>query len=304
MRALASLVMRGRTQAATLAASFAVLALLLPPVSVLSSAVVGLVALREGERAGLWVMGLAGLGCGLMGGLAFGNPLPVLGYVALLWLPVWILALVLRSTRSLEAAVQAALVFGVLFIAVYFLQMDDPEAGWKELLQPFADAISQTDILSRDQQDAFMTELARWMTGLVAAGFFLQLVVALFIARWWQAMLYNPGGFRAELHSLRLSRTLAYLTLPLLAAFVMNSGGDWQLVRYLGTLAVAAYALQGLAVVHGVVGKAGAHSAWLYGMYVVLFFAMPQVSMALALTGYLDAWLDFRGRIPARKGRE
>jgi len=40
--------------------------------------------------------------------------------------------------------------------------------------------------------------LAHFMSGVAAAGSVYGLLFGLFLARWWQAALYNPGGFRAD----------------------------------------------------------------------------------------------------------
>ena len=60
MRFLASMAMRGRSQAVMAATVLAILALPLPPLSILSAAVVALVTLRRGIREGLLILGLSG----------------------------------------------------------------------------------------------------------------------------------------------------------------------------------------------------------------------------------------------------
>ena len=104
MKALASYVMRGRRQAGLLAVAFAVLAMILPPLSNVSGAIVALVTLRRGWQEGLLVSGIAVV---VVAGLAYivlGNPLLALVYFGAVWLPAWGLAWVLRATVSLRAA--------------------------------------------------------------------------------------------------------------------------------------------------------------------------------------------------------
>jgi len=300
MGGLASLVMQGRLQAVLVAAGFAMLALVAPPVSILSAAVVALVTLREGARPGLLVAGLSSVACGALALVVYSNPVPVLSFVVVLWVPVWALALLLRASRSLDLTVDGAMLVGLLIAAAYSLQVTTAE--WETLLAPVGDGLRQSGVLDEEQGRAFTTALAQWMPGLLAAGFFVQLVLALFIARWWQAKLYNPGGFRAEFHELRLHRVAAFLALPLLAVLFLEIDGGWQLIRYLGPLLVVGYFFQGLSVAHGVVAKAKMHRSWLYGLYGLLLLAMGYTVVALAVVGYTDAWLDYRARV-SRTGR-
>lgn len=261
---------------------------------------VALVTLREGAWPGLTVAGLASLVCGALALLLYANPVPVLGFVVLLWFPVWALGLVLRSSRSLDVTVQGAMLVGLLIALTFSIQVTAEQ--WQALLEPISQALRQSGVVDEQQARAFVSALALWMPGLLAAGFFVQLVLALFMGRWWQAKLYNPGGFRAEFHGLRLHQAVALLALPLLAMSLVETEGGWQLIRYLGPLLLVAYFFQGLAVAHAVVANTGMHRSWLYGLYVLLLLAMGYTLLALAALGYTDAWLDFRARF-SRTGR-
>ncbi len=296
MRFLASFAMRGRSQAVMSALVLAVASLFVPPLSILSSAVIALVTLRRGQLEGLVVAGLAGLASGLLAYMLVASPAPALGFV-LLWLPVLVVAVVLRVTRSIPLSVEAALAVGLLAIGVIYLQVSDPAIAWREALEPFSQQLTDAELLAEDQRAMFLEEMARWMTGFFAAVFFLLLVVSVFVARWWQSVLYNPGGFRQEFHALRLHRALGYAGLLLLGLRLAGFGGGGGLILDLGILLSASLMLQGLAVAHGVSALRKAHPAWLVAMYVLWFFAMPQVSMLLVAIGLADLWFDFRARV-------
>ncbi len=275
----------------------AVVSLVILPLSVLSSAVIALVTLRRGQVEALVVGGLAGLASGLLSYLAIANPVPALVFVFLLWLPVLVVALVLRITRSLPSMIYAALAVGLAVIGFYYLQVPDPGSVWREALEPVSRQLVESGFLDEAQRVLFIEQLARWMTGLLAAGFFLQLVLSVLIARWWQAMLYNPGGFRQEFHALRLHRALGIAGLLLLALQLAGVGGEGGLILDLGILLSAPLMLQGLAVAHGVAGLNKAYPVWLAAMYILYFIAMPQVWMMLAGVGLADLWFDFRARV-------
>jgi hypothetical protein len=288
--------MRGRAAATLVAAGFAILAPLVPPTGLLSSAAVGLVTLRLGERQGALLTLSATLAAALPGWMLLGSPMGALGFDLSLWLPMLVLGSVLRRTRSLPVAIETAMVFGVVLILINVLTMTDPVQDWQPILAPLSEAFRESQVLSDEQRAALVNWLARWMTGILGALFLLQMAVSLFLARWWQALLYNPGGFQAEFHALRLHRWLAYLGAPVFLLMLLGPGkaADW--VRYIGLLLVLGYFFQGLAVTHNSIARGGMRTAWLVVLYVLLVIAMPHVVLVLAVVGYTDAWLDLRAR--------
>ena len=297
MRLLASFVMRGRMQAAMAASVLALLSLLLPPVTLLSAAVVALVTLRRGLQEGALLVGLSTLACALLSLLALGVVLPVVSFVLLLWLPVWLLGGVLRVSRSLGLTLQVGLLLGLVVIAAQYTQGGDPVATWREALEPFVQSLVEAGVLQASDEAGLVETMAAWMPGVIAVGFLLQTMIALFLGRWWQALLYNPGGFRQEFHQLRMGRPLAWATLAVLGltAFAGSAGGHW--LSYLDMLLVSAWFLQGLAVIHGIVGKRRRGAGWLVAVYALLALAMPHMATVLALIGFTDSWIDMRARV-------
>ena len=300
MQLLASFAMRGRSQSVMLTTVLAMLSLLLPPLNILSSSVVALVTLRNGPAEGGLVLVLAGVASGLLAWLTLGQILPMAGFLLLMWLPVWLLSLLLRNSRSLALALVGALGLGLLVIAVQFMQTQDLAAAWRELLEPFAQSLTEAQLIDAAQQEELLGVMAYWMPGVTAAGYFLQSMLALLLARWWQAVLYNPGGFRSEFHSLRMHRAVAAITLLVLLLGMFLGVGESGFWDYLVMLLLAGWFLQGLAVVHGIVGKVGASVGWLVGMYCLVLLVMPQAVTVLAAAGFADAWIDFRARLRPR----
>lgn len=300
MKALAAFVMRGWSQATGVAVLCALLSPVLAPLSLVSAAVVALVTLRNGLMAGLQVAGAAGLVTVLAAQLVFGQLVAALAFALLLWVPMLTLALVLRSTRSLAITLQAALLFGVAIVAFYLIGFDDATAQWKTLLETALKGFFDAQDLDEESRAGLIEAMARWMTGTLAAAYFLQLVASLLLARWWQSLLYNPGGFRQEFHALRLSRVLAVVALPLFGALFVD--GLPEALRYLALPVAAAFFLQGLALAHGQLAAFKAGPGWLIGIYALLVVAPPYAFMALTTAGYADVWMDFRARVAKRSG--
>ena len=121
MKALAAFVMRGRMQATGVASVLVVLALLLTPLGILSAAVIGLVALRQGVREAALVLVMGMLALALLGLFLFGDAVALAMTGALLWLPLVILGEILRITRSFRLVVELAVIAGFLLVGLQYL---------------------------------------------------------------------------------------------------------------------------------------------------------------------------------------
>jgi hypothetical protein len=275
----------------------ALVSLLVPLLSIFSSSVIALVTLRKGYKEGLAVLGFATLASGLLAFLLFSNPAPALAFVLLLWMPPLLLAQLLRVSMSLALTITAALLVGLLVIGVIHLQMPDPVAAWKEILEPWSQELADAGLFSEEDRALFVEKQAPRMTGMLAAASALQLMLSLLLARWWQAMLFNPGGFRAEFHGLRLPKAVGVGGLLLVLLSFAGITGPGALFLALSLLVGAVFILQGLAVIHAIAAARSMHPAWLVGLYVLWVFAMLPVTVALVAVGLADIWLDFRTRV-------
>ncbi|MDZ7748941.1 MAG: DUF2232 domain-containing protein [Halofilum sp. (in: g-proteobacteria)] len=298
MKGFAAFVMRGPVQAASVAAAGLMLGYVLPPFAWLSAAVVALVTLRLGDAA-LARMALPGVAVVALAGLAaFGRPGAVLVGALAAWLPAIVLARVLRQRARLDDTLLVACGLGWLVVAGIHLWLPDPAAAWRELLA----ALIQPQRMAAELQvspealEQLITRSAPLMTGMLGASVVLSAVTSVLLARWWQALLDNPGGFQREFHALRLGRVAAATTAVLGAAAALTSS---MLVAGLALVALTVYVLQGLAVVHGVVRRRGMHVAWVAGIYVLGVMLPLQVMVGLVLVGIADAWADFRGQAAA-----
>ena len=299
MQSLASFTIRGRSQATLVAAAFAMLSLIAPLVGLISSAVIALVTLRKGAEEGLIVGTLAGFAGGLLAFAALGSPRPAIGFVLILWLPVWVLGLMLRQTRSLSLTVQVAALFGLLVVVGIHLLAGDPATYWMELLDPVRRSLVESNVIDAAVSERLVAQAARWMTGAFAATFYFQLLLALFIGRWWQALLYNPGGFGAEFRALRVRPAVAYPVLVLAVVVLLLDEAMWATDLLL--LSAPLLFLQGMAIVHGLVHTYSVHRGWLIGFYGLLLLAMPYAEMLVMGFGFLDSWVDLRTRLAGRK---
>lgn len=299
MRALASFIMNRRIQAVFAAAGFALLGLLLPPAGYLSGAAVALVTLRLGALQGLLIVLGAIASVGAFGSLTWGDGTLSLVFALGMWLPLWLLALVWRGTVSLNGTLLAAAGIGVLLALAMHWVLQDPVAWWRGFLEVLRPAMEQAGVFKDGEGvERAMDGMARIMTGLMSAALVISLMLSLFIARWWQAALYNPGGFRREFHALRIDRRAAVVLVALLALSLIGGDGVRALATDLVMVGIVVYLFQGLALVHGMVAAFRANPFWLVGLYGLMVLASPHMVMLLSAMGFADTWFDFRARFP------
>ncbi len=300
MQFLAAYVLKGRMQAVVVTAVMAILALLLPPLSYISGAVVALVTLRHGPQAGLQLSLMATVAVAVLM-LPLQLPPQFSGALLLvLWLPVWALAMSLRRTASQARSIVLAALFGVMVVLGLYLALDNPVQWWLEFLrQLMAPVLEQVPEAELPEVEANMADLAARMNGMMAAALMASLLGCLLLGRWWQALLFNPGGFGEEFRRLRLGQTLAGSALVLSALYLLwqlGQSGGADVLRDLLTLAQVAFSLQGVAVVHALVRSKQTHMGWLVALYLLLLLAMGPMVLLLAMVGVLDNWFDFRSK--------
>jgi hypothetical protein len=119
-------------------------------------------------------------------------------------------------------------------------------------------------------------------------------IFCVMIGRCWQAMLYNPGGFRQEFHNLRFDPRVMVVLLGLILAGLL---GVSPLNSWLPLLTIAPV-FGGMAIAHYVVAKKKMGTPWLVMCYLTLLMMAP----AIILLGLTDSVLDLRKRLNRQDG--
>lgn len=301
MRWLASYLMRGRSQAVLVTVVSGVLSVVLPPLSFISSAAVGLVTLRHGQQQGILLLLLATLAGSLLSMLALGSPMPAIALAIGFWIPVIGLAALLRNTISLGLVCNVVMIIGMCVVLAVYASVDNPAQWWKGQLElVFAPVLQNADAQQAGLLRSSFPALAEVMTGLMTLAWLLNGLISLMLARWWQAMLYNPGGFRQEFHGLQLGKPAAVVTaFVLLLAWLMPQALGGAVVGLL-VVTLAIVSLQGIAIAHAWVAAGQRHVIWLVAFYLATVVFMKPVAMLLVLLGMLDPWFDVRRRFARR----
>ena len=270
------------------ASSLALLSLILPPASILSSAAVALVTLRLGAFEGLSVLVCSSLAAALLGLIIFGNYQFALVYAGIMWLPVWLISIILREGRHLSLAVEIAVLLGILGIIGFYLYNPDPVAVWKAMLMQMVPADAPVEIVQQK-----VDTLSHYMTGIIAAGSVFSLLFGLFLGRWWQANLYNPGGFRIEFLSLTAHLGLSIGSVIVIALAMLSSGTLSELSWNASILLFVLYIIIGTAVLHTLFADMKM-ARYIVPMFYVTLFVIPHVLLPVAFVGFTDTWLNLR----------
>ena len=289
MRALAEFIMRGRMQAILVVVGAAAL----PMLFWLSAAAGSLVLLRRGFNDALSVLVWAALPA--LGWWYFGDPRTLLVLLGTLSL-----AVLLRSQASWVRVMLSSVGLGLLYVwalGAVFGEAIATLAG--ELQKVLPDALSGAyQQLSEAERGRLESLLAPVLTGLLAALLQIVTLLSLMLGRYWQAALYNPGGFGQEFRALRYPPLLAIL---LLLGMLLgpNLGAE---LAVLTPLCSVPLVFAGVALRHGLVAQKRLPRFWLVGLYVVLALFMQVIYPLLAVMAIVDSVFDFRGRAAAKNG--
>ncbi len=291
MNFLATYIMRGRMQAMIVASSLALLSLIMPPVSIVSSAAVALVTLRLGAFEGLYILICSSVAAGLLGLFTLGNYQFALLYVLVMWLPVWLISIVLREGRHLSLSIEIAVLIGVLSVIGCYVYNPDLASMWQTILAQMITIAPDTAPVAEIQHSVDV--MSHYMTGAVAAGSVFSLLFGLFLGRWWQATLYNPGGFRQEFLSLSTQPRLAMGSLAIAALAVISTGMLAEVAWNITILLFVLYIFMGTAVLHALLA-ATKLARYAVPLFYLTMFLIPHALLPVALVGLSDAWLNLR----------
>ncbi|PCH86118.1 MAG: hypothetical protein COB89_00270 [Piscirickettsiaceae bacterium] len=297
MKALASFIMQGGRQATIVVASLAILSLLVPPVVIVSVAALCLITLRSGAAEGIRVIIGASVATALMGYVLLGTPMVSLTYLFVMWLPAFLVSLVLRETGKFNVALECLVLLGMVAVIGIYLMVDNPSQQWAVGIQDVVGRISQQQDLPVTQEEVRIgiEFWSQYITGIVIAGSLASLVMSLLLARWWQGLLYNPGGFSEEFSEIRLLPRDGMVFVALMLAAVSLNNAMGELLWNIDIPVLLLFLMVGMSVVQSVVKKKSKGRFFLIVFYVAVFF-VPHLMLPIVLIGLSDVWMDWRQR--------
>jgi hypothetical protein len=212
----------------------------------------------------------------------------------------WLLALVLRRYANWSLVIEVAALAGMILVGSVHLLFPDIQAWWgTQLTASFSKAAVVLGQLSDDPSASkamtadLVANLQRYVTGFVVVSVMFNALLQLILARWWQAVIFNPGELRKELHQIRLS----YVSVLVFAAVgMLGYLGSNLCLDFLPVL-IAAFCAAGLSLIHRLVISNRAGWFWLSIVYFSIMFVVPLGIVLVAIVGLFDSLLDVRKQL-------
>ena len=279
MRFIAEYALKSRTNAIIATA----LSAAVPFLFWIAAAVVGVVTLRKGGRDGSQVMLWSSLPAVFW--FAQGDLTPLFVIIG-----AYIMALVLRESVSWSYTLLVGATIGAVTAST--VQWLPPDL-MLELAQASREMILGDAALAERsgiELDQFLISL---FAGVISAVHALMMMGCVMLARFWQASLFNPGGFQKEFHQLRLP---IWAGLVLGTIVVFGVGITPEAIKWIPSLTLP-LVFACIALVHAVVTIKQLSKSWLTVFYAILFFAGHSLYVLMIFVALLDSSLNFRQRL-------
>ena len=304
MRSLARFVLAGPIQAIMVVFGFALLSFPFPIFIIFSGGALALVMLHFGIKQSAQILLVSIV-------LVYASTYFIFKSVTtgplITWLSVLTLTYVYRNTKSLNLTLQLSIVFGMVVIVFFALLVPDMQTHWLNYLQSMYETIEKDPAiatmlenarLSKERVQLYLPIIASIMTGGLVSLYLQTICGALFLGRWWLGLQDNIQPFREEFIALKLGKVIAVLViLFVVAALVVKYAIFWQLAL----VCLSMFAIQGLAIVHALVGQMSNPIFGFVVVYGLLFLAAPQMIVALSAFGVMDSFINFRVRFAKTK---
>jgi len=304
MLALARYALNGPYQAATIVGLLAIVAVILPlmggspfvtmiitaALTLFSGALVGLVILTQGSRSGLKAVVVSIVGITIVATIALDAPMMGISIGLAQWLPIVILAQVLRSTKSLVLMMLSGLVLALIAVTLQLLIWPDLEADWLFAIEQSIVQLKQYP----EYQDADIASNARllvhFMVLMLGAAMYSLFIGILLMSRSMQSRLADSDGFSTEFRAISFGKPVGLVAVVLLA---MSFWIDQVWISSIALLVMTIFLFQGIAVVHTKVSRSK-RPKLLKALFYMLLLIFPQAVFVTALVGLLDNWLILR----------
>jgi hypothetical protein len=285
VKALAEFILRGRWQAL-------LVALIGNFFPLISSATIALVSICKGAKEGTLLFLWVSLALVLIQQAGSENPLLTAVSIASLGIMV-IAATVHKVLASWQWTLLAIVAVSVAVSLAFGIFMGSSVTN---LLATAQEMLSNVKSQEQDAQLSIgLTD--SMLLGLVATILAVGSMMSLMLARWWQAGIYNPGGFQKEFHSYTIDAKIAVLLVVILIVgqLLPQSSKLW------AELAVLPLLVAGIALVHFTVKLFGQGKQWLAFVYVGMILVGKPVTLILVLLGLIDSLIDLRSRLEGYK---
>jgi len=290
---MAGFILAGRIQAALFVLVSTTLAFLVfPPLIVYCNAAIALITLRKGWQQGIIYSLIATMTLVLVNVFSKQsiNGVFLAGLIA--WLPMVLVASILAITKSWSRVLQLILLIVLAIVFIFHMVNPDTILFWEQSFEQMKVELKEFYTESTDI-DELITLVAPLMTKTFIVFFMLLTILSLIIARNWQALLFNPGGFGKEFREIRIGKQAS---IGFFAGIALTAFSNNQLINDLIVVVITVFMFQGLSVIHALVKTNKMSNGWLVVLYILLFILLVPMFFMLSIIGAIDNFIDFRNR--------
>ncbi|MBT8093068.1 MAG: hypothetical protein KJN77_08530 [Gammaproteobacteria bacterium] len=263
--------------------------LLLPAPQLTSGVIMVLLVLAQGAKLAV-VEGAIAAALLLTVSLLFGVSIASITSLMLgTWVPVFLLAMLLPTVRSLTLVMQVSVLVAVMAMLGFYVFVSDPVAFWQPYLVAMAELAEKNEL--RLNMEMFTAEV---MTVSAVLAFWMLYVVALLFGYALYKRLPAETGEFGRFRDLNFGRVIA-IAMALASLLAMLADVAW--IQNLAFVMFVFFWLQGLAIVHWLQAEGVLPVAALVAVYFLLPFLQILLMALLAVLGYTDAWFDIRRRM-------
>jgi len=277
------------------------LTLVLPFAQIFSGAAMVMLVLYGGARTAA-LQGLIAIAVLAALSMVTGGSLPeMLANGLFAWLPVFLLAWLLRRSRSLTMTLQVSVIVAMAVTLGFYIVVADPTAYWLAVLTDVAAAFRNMGLTEQAGLIVAQQELiAPQMTMLTVLTSWSMIVLVMVLGYVIYQALPGKSGEFGRFCDLRFGRVLA-LVMAVTSVLALAIGAEW--LRNFAFVVFAIFWLQGLSMMHWLHVDGPLPFIVLVVIYAMLPFLNALLVMALAILGYTDAWFDYRARIGKNMAR-
>lgn len=274
--------------AAWAALLFALLPFVGIPTGWISAVIVAFITLRLGARSGLLVLCWSALPAAAL--YYWQQPALLVNMVILHNGLVWVLALVLRHYRSWSLVLEVGALLGVFAVIIVHALSPDISQWWMKHFQEYITNMSDEIKMSPERINQTIALVSKFATGVTATFLLLANLFSLFFARWWQAVMFNPGGLGSECKEIRMGYIASMIFLVAIISSLLGSNIALDSLP----IVILPFSLAAISLVHKLLAQHKAKVGLLVMMYGLLFFFTPYIAVMLAILALVDSLFDLR----------
>lgn len=211
----------------------------------------------------------------------------------------WIFAAFLRRYNYWSLTLEVAALIGIVAVLIVHVVNPEIQDWWQTQLNAYLTKATlavnsvKPDAEVSASQVEIVNVMKQYATGLIMASILFNALLQLLVARWWQAVMFNPGELRKELHQVRLSYFTGALFIIGVALTYLGSGVALDMMPVL----LMTFFVAGLSLLHYLVAPVNMGWMLLILIYLAIMWLFPSSIVIVALIALLDSAVNIRQRI-------